>query len=284
MTGWDEREACVGDARLTHRTAGPQDGPVALLVHGHTQTDRMWSATANALAEDGWRVVAPNLHIRGVQGPLTKAELAARFDALLAQVAEPAAAVVGHDLGAMVAAAHAARNRNALRALVVMEATPPGIGFWPQMLADPRACHINAHGPHMERLIEGREEIYLDRFWTEFAGDGRDPMPEADRAAYVAALSAPGALRAALDHFAAFPKDAEAAETLFADPFPMSVLAMGGERSFGPMIAEQMARIGSDVTGHVVPGAGNWLLEEDGPDTIAALCRFLASHRTAAAA
>ena len=165
-----------------------------------------------------------------------------------------------------------------------MEATPPGVGFWPQMLADPRAWHFNAHGPHMERLIRGREDIYLDRFWTEFSGDGQGPMTGADRAAYVEALRAPGALRAALDQFAVLSADAEAAASLFSGPLPMPVLAMGGARSFGPMIAEQMRLVASDVTGHVVPDAGHWLLEENGADTIAALRRFLAPHRAAAAA
>ena len=284
MTGWDEREARVGDARLTYRMAGPEHGPVALLIHGHTQTSLMWAAAADALAADGWRVVAPDLHVRnGGGGPPTKTDLAERFDALLREIARPAAAAVGHDLGAMVAAAHAACNRD-LRALAVMEATPPGVGFWPQMLADPRAWHFNAHGPHMERLIRGREDIYLDRFWTEFSGDGQGPMPEADRAAYVEALRTPGALRAALDQFAALPADAEAADDLFLGSLPMPVLAMGGDRSFGPMIAEQMRLVAANVTGHVVPDAGHWLMEENGPDTTAALCRFLAPHRAAAAA
>ena len=286
MTGWDEHEARVGDACLTYRMAGLEDGPVALLVHGHTQTSRMWAGTAEALAADGWRVIAPDLHVRdgGNDPPPTKADLAERFDGLLAQVAEPAVAVVGHDLGAMVAAAFAALHRDGVHAVAVMEATPPGVGFWPQLLADPRAWHFHAHGPHMERLIDGREDVYLDRFWTEFAGDGRDPMPGADRAAYVAALRGSGALRGSLDHFAAFPADAEAAGTLFSEPLPMPVLAMGGERSFGPMIAKQMALIATDVAGHVVPGAGHWLLEENGSNTVAALRRFLAPHRVTAPA
>ena len=283
MTAWDDREARIGDARLTYRMAGPQDGPVALLIHGHTQTSRMWARTAEALAVDGWRVVAPDLHIHGAQGPLTKADLADRFDALLAEIARPATVTVGHDLGAMVAVAHAARNRN-LRALVVMEATPPGVGMWPQLLADPRAWHFNFHGAHAERLIEGREDIWLDRCWTEFSGDGRDPMTEEDRAAYVVALRRPGALRAALDHFVAFPRDAEAAPALEADPLAMPVLAMGGDRSFGPMIAAQIELIASEVTPHLVPEAGHWLLEENPADTVAAIRAFLAPHLAAATA
>ncbi|MFQ6552664.1 alpha/beta fold hydrolase [Aestuariibius insulae] len=259
---------------------------MALLIHGHTQSPIMWRAAAEALAEDGWFVVAPDLHLRdrpeGVAPP-TKADLAKRFDALLTAVARPASVTVGHDLGAMVAATHAARNRTDLRALAVLEATPPGVGFWSQLLADPRAWHFNAHGSHMEKLIEGREEIYLDRFWTEFAGDGRDPIPAPDRAAYISALREPGALRAALGHFAVFPADAEAADALFADPLQMPVLAIGGERSFGAMIAEQMRLIATDVAGHVVPDAGHWLLEEDGPDTIVALRRFLAPHLASSA-
>lgn len=278
MSGWDEREARIAGARLTYRIAGPADGPVALLVHGHTQTSAMWGPVAEALSADGWRVVAPDLHVRDREGPHSKADLAEAFDALLADVARPAAVTVGHDLGAMVAVAHAARNRDTLRALVIMEATPPGVGMWPQVLADPRAWHFHATGPHMERLIAGREDVWLDRFWTEFSGRGRSPMPEGARDAYVAAMRAPGAVRAALDHFAIFPTDAEAAPALEAGPLPMPVFAMGGALSFGPMIAEQLRLIASDVTEHVVPDSGHWLLEENGADTLAALRAFLAPH------
>ena len=130
----------------------------------------------------------------------------------------------------------------------------------------------------MERLIEGREDVWLDRFWVEFSGAGRSPMPTDARDAYVAAMRAPGGVRAALGHFAVFPTDAEAAPALEADPLPMPVLAMGGERSLGPMIAEQFRLIASDVTEHVVPDAGHWLVEENGADTLATLRAFLAPH------
>ena len=57
------------------------------------------------------------------------------------------------------------------RPTVLMDAPIPGIGPWDDILKSPLLWHFPFGGPDMERLVAGRERIYLDRFWNEFTAD-----------------------------------------------------------------------------------------------------------------
>jgi pimeloyl-ACP methyl ester carboxylesterase len=83
------------------------------------------------------------------------------------------AAIVGHDIGATVAYAYAARYPDKTDRLVVMDAPVPGIPPWDEIVRSPALWHFSFGGPDAERLVAGRERIYLDRFWNEFAGEIR---------------------------------------------------------------------------------------------------------------
>lgn len=279
MSGFEEvRAAEIGGARLTFREAGG-GAHVALLLHGHTQTPLMWAEAARRAEAAGWHVIAPSLDVRGTGDAPTKVELAAAFGALVAERTGPDAAtvVIGHDLGAMVAYAYAATQ--APQAVALLEATPPGVGFWSDLLADPRTWHFGFYGPVAEALIEGREEIYLARFWTEFTASGASPMGRAQVEDTLATLRAPGGLRAALAQFAALPRDAEDNARLAQTPLDCPVLAVGGDASLGPAIGAMAELVARDVRSEVIPGAGHWLLEEAPGPTLDLLDGFLAGHR-----
>ncbi|HVG74419.1 MAG TPA: alpha/beta fold hydrolase, partial [Thermoleophilaceae bacterium] len=47
-------------AGLSYRESGPADGPVALMLHGYPQSSYMWDAVMPAVADAGWRAVAPD--------------------------------------------------------------------------------------------------------------------------------------------------------------------------------------------------------------------------------
>src|SRR5207244_3979228 len=78
--------------------------------------------------------------------------------------------VVAHDIGNTVPYAYAAMYPDKVERLVVMDAPIPGIEPWNEVLLDPRVWHFNFHGPDAERLVAGRERIYLDRIWNDFSG------------------------------------------------------------------------------------------------------------------
>ena len=191
--------------------------------------------------------------------------------------------VVAHDIGNMVAYAYAARYPGAVERLVVMDAPIPGVTPWYQLVRDPALWHFSFRGPDAERLVQGRERIYLDRIWNDFAGDPRK-IDEATRTFYAAHYSQPGAMRAGFAQFAAFVQDAKDNKIFQRTKLMMPVLAIGGEKSFGAVMAVVMRTVARNVREAVIPGAGHWLMEESPAATIAVIRDFLEDRPAAAAA
>jgi pimeloyl-ACP methyl ester carboxylesterase len=273
--GFRTQEVLVGDATLHVRIGGK--GPAVVLLHGFGDTGDMWAPLAAALAARH-TVVVPDLRGMGLSshptGGYDKRTQAGDVRAVLASLGIEQATVVGHDIGTMVAFAYAARYPALTRRLVVMDAPVPGIPPWDDIVRNPLLWHFDFGGPDMERLVAGRERIYLDRFWNEFAGDPSG-MDEQSRAHYAALYARPGAMKSAFAQFHAFRQDAEANKAVVADKLTMPVLAVGGEKSFGANEAVVMRNAAVDVTEVVIPGAGHWLMEEAPAATIAALVGFI---------
>jgi pimeloyl-ACP methyl ester carboxylesterase len=55
----------------------------------------------------------------------------------------------------------------------------------------------------------------------------------------------------------------------------LPILALGGEKSFGPMMATVMRAGGEDVTEGIVPDSGHWIMEESPGATIKLVRDFL---------
>jgi pimeloyl-ACP methyl ester carboxylesterase len=142
-------------------------------------------------------------------------------------------------------------------------------------LKNPLLWHFRFGGPDMERLVAGRERIYLDRFWNEFSASPAK-FSEASREHYSLLYAAPGAMHAGFAQFAAFDQDAVDDQAfLAAGKLTMPILAIGGEKSFGPMMATVMRFAGTNVTEGIVPDAGHWLMEEQPGATVKLVRDFL---------
>jgi pimeloyl-ACP methyl ester carboxylesterase len=264
----------AGDAAL-HVVVGGR-GPAVVLIHGFGDSGAMWSPLAARLAANH-TVVVPDLRGMGLSshpaGGYDKWTQAGDVRAVLDRLGIDRAAIVGHDIGTMVAFAYAARYPARTERLVVMDAPVPGIGAWDQILRNPLLWHFSFGGPDAERLVAGRERIYLDRFWNEFAGDPRR-IDEATRTYYAALYARPGAMHAAFAQFLNFPNDA-ADNRKAAARLAIPVLAIGGAKSFGPGVAGVMRNAAADVTEVVIPDAGHWLMEEAPGPTMAAIQAFV---------
>jgi pimeloyl-ACP methyl ester carboxylesterase len=157
----------------------------------------------------------------------------------------------------------------------VMDAPLPGIGPWDEITRSPLLWHFNFRGPDVERLVQGRERIYLDRFWNELSADPRS-IDEATRNHYAELYAQPGAMRAAFNQFAAFAQDALDNQAFAAKgKLTMPVLAIGAEKSFGAAMADILRFVATDVTSVVIPRSGHWLMEEQAAATVAAVRKFL---------
>src|SRR4029453_13001800 len=113
-----------------------------------------------------------------------------------------------HDIGNMVGYALAAQYPSRVTRWVVIDAPLPGIGNWETIIHSPQLCHFNFRGPDVERLVAGRERIYLDRFWNELSADPKR-IDEATRRHYADLYARPHAMHDAFNQFAAFTQDAK---------------------------------------------------------------------------
>ena len=200
---------------------------------------------------------------------------ATRIHALVRSLGVEKARVVGHDIGLMVAYAYATQFPAETEKLAVMDAFLPGVAGWEPIYNDPNIWHFRFNGPYPEALVKGRERTYFEYFWNVFAADKTHSIPEADRKAYTEAYSRPGRMRAAWAYFASWPELAKDFAQLSQTKLTMPVLSIGGEKSLGNELAEQMKLVASDVTVVVLKDTGHWIMEERPKETTDALVKFL---------
>ena len=275
--GFSMREIATNGATLHVRSAGA--GPVVVLLHGYGETGDMWVPLAVELARDH-TVIVPDLRGLGLSskpgGGFDKKTQAGDVRGVMAAMGVQQADVVAHDIGNMVAFQFAAQYPESVRRLVLIDAPVPGVGPWEEILKNPLLWHFRFGGPDMERLVAGRERIYLDRFWNEFSASP-DRFTEAARKHYAKLYALPGAMHSGFAQFAAFDQDAiDNREFLARAKLKMPVLALGGQKSFGPMMATVMRAGADDVTEGVVPDSGHWIMEENPRATTQLVRDFLA--------
>lgn len=263
-------------ALLNVRVGG--QGPAVVMLHGYGETGDMWAPLAIKLMKDH-TVIVPDLRGMGRSdhpaGGYDKKNQARDIAGVLDTLKIGNVSVVAHDIGNMVAYAFTAENPARVTKLVLMDAPVPGVGPWDEILKSPLLWHFRFGGPDMERLVKGRERIYLDRFWNEFSANPKN-FDEASRRHYAKFYALPGAMHSGFAQFAAFDQDAIDNKVYLAKgPLQMPVLAVGGEKSFGTTMATVTQFAASNVTGAVIPGAGHWLMEEQPEATVKVIADFL---------
>jgi pimeloyl-ACP methyl ester carboxylesterase len=135
--------------------------------------------------------------------------------------------------------------------------------------------HFNFHGPDEERLVAGRERIYLDRFWNELSADPRK-IDEATRVHYTKFYATPHAIHDAFEQFVAFPQDGIDNKAFLArGKLSIPVLAIGAEKSYGAGMATELSFVATNVRGAVVPDSGHWVMEENPDATTKLVVDFL---------
>ena len=265
------------DATINVRVGG--HGPAVVLIHGFGETGDMWSPMAAELAKDH-TVIVPDLRGMGLSshpaGGYDKWTQAGDIRAVLDKLGVDSADIVAHDIGTMVAYAYAARYPDKTTRLVIMDSPIPGIPPWDKIVRLPALWHFNFGGKDAERLVAGRERIYLDRFWDEFAGDP-SKIDEATRRHYTALYARPGAMHSAFAQFLAIDQKDDADNLKAMETkLTMPVLAIGAEKAFGANVAIVMRNAATNVQEVVIPNVGHWLMEEAPAPTIAAVKDFLA--------
>ena len=275
--GFQTRMVDTNGTRLFVRVGG--HGPAVVLLHGFGDTGDMWAPLAAELARDH-TVVVPDLRGMGLsehpESGYTKKNQALDIVGVMDTYKIRAAALVTHDIGNMVGYALAAQYPDRISRWVAIDAPLPGIGNWDTIVRSPLLWHFNFRGPDVERLVQGRERIYLDRFWNELSADPKK-IDEATRSHYAALYARPHAMHDAFEQFGAFSQDATDNKALLAQrgKLTMPILALGAQKSFGDGMATELRFVGGNVSGGVIPNSGHWIMEENPKATIALAEEFL---------
>ncbi len=248
-------------------------GPAVLLLHGFGETGDMWVPVAAALVNDH-TVIVPDLRGMGLssqsESGYDKKTQAHDIAGLLDSLNVTQIDLVTHDIGNMVGYAFAAEFPARVRRLVLIDAPIPGMGPWEDIIKGHKVWHFSFWGPDEERLVAGRERIYLDRFWNEFAAT-RTAFPEALRVHYAEIYARPGAMHAAFSQFEAFDQDVIDNRAFLAKgKLTMPVLALGGDKSYAQMMPVIARAVATNVEAGVIPNSGHWITEEN-PDATAEL-------------
>ena len=277
-SGFHAQEIKTNDTTLHVRVGG--QGPAVVMLHGFGDTGDMWAPAAAALVKNH-TVVVPDLRGMGLsthpdQGYTKKnqaVDIAGVMDALKIQGAD----LVTHDIGNMVGYALAAQYPTRITKWVVIDAPLPGIGNWEEIKQSPLLWHFNFRGPDEERLVAGRERIYLDRFYNELSADPKK-IDGATRQHYAALYARPHAMHDAFEQFGAFNQDAIDDKALLAKggKLAMPVLALGGEKSLGTAEADTLRFVATNVTMGIIAGSGHWIMDENPEATTALIVNFLA--------
>jgi pimeloyl-ACP methyl ester carboxylesterase len=238
----------------------------------------MWRPLIPQLAKTH-TVIAPDLRGFGQSskpsGGYYKKTMAQDIHALATSLGIRRAAVVGHDIGLMVAYAYAAQYPAEVDRIVLMDAFLPGVGDWKNVWLLRDLWHFHFYGETPLKLVAGRERIYFEHFWNDFAADPKHSVPEADRRFYARSYAQPGAMRAGFEVFRSFEQDAKDFAQFAETKLTMPMLVLTGEKASGEFLIEQARLVDTNVNGVVIKGKGHWLMDEAPSEVIPRLVAFI---------
>jgi pimeloyl-ACP methyl ester carboxylesterase len=267
----------VDGVKMHYFTAG-SGGETLVLIHGYAQSAHMWQAAMPELSKR-FTVIAPDLPGFGdsaiPKDGMDMKTAATRVHALVKKLGVTKARVVGHDIGLMVAYAYAAMYSPEVEKLVVMDAFLPGVGDWETTYHNPFLWHFFFNGPTPEALVKGRERIYFEHFWNDFAADPKHSLSEPDRKFYTAQYARDGRMRAGWTYFQNFPLTAKDFAVLAKTKLTMPVMVISGEKAGGNGLGEQLKLVANNVTPIVLKDTGHWVIDERPTEVLQALEKFL---------
>jgi pimeloyl-ACP methyl ester carboxylesterase len=230
----------------------------------------MWRPLIAELAKTH-TVIAPDLRGFGgsakPEGSYDKKTMAQDVHALATTLGHKRVGIAGHDIGLMVAYAYAAQFPSEVERIALMDAFLPGVGDWTSVWLLRDLWHFHFYGKTPLALVDGRERIYLEHFWNDFAADPARSVSEQDRQFYTAAYAQPGAMRAGFEVFRAFEQDSKDFGTFSKTTLKMPMLVLTGERASGEFLITQSRLVADNVEGVVIKGSGHWLIDE-APDQV----------------
>jgi pimeloyl-ACP methyl ester carboxylesterase len=279
------RVAKLDGVRLHYLAAG--NGEPVILLHGYAQNSHMWRPLIAELAKTN-TVLAPDLRgfgqsskpANGYDKPpngYDKKSMAQDIHALAGSLGLKRVRICGHDIGLMVAYAYAAQYPAEVDRVVLMDAFLPGVGNWENVWLLHDKWHFNFYGETPLKLVAGRERIYFEHFWNDFAANPKKSVSERDRRFYAKSYGQPGAMRAGFEVFRAFEQDGKDFAGFAKTKLTMPMLVLTGEKASGDFLIQQARLVADNVEGVVIKGSGHWLIDEAPDQVLSKLVSFLST-------
>lgn len=275
-------------------SSGPRDGQKVLLLHGFPEFWYSWRYQLIALADAGYRAIAPDL--RGYNFS-DKPEGVLSYDVpvllddvagLVQSLGEERVHVVGHDWGGAIAwsLAASARHRHVVRSLTVMNAPHPTAFLKNMTLQQLRRSWymLIFQLPRLPETVLSRSGFSLLRRML-VAGAARGTFSTLDLDRYCEAIAQPGALTSAVNYYRAILRQNPFAALRRLSPIPaeLPVLLLWGERdtALGKELSYNLQDLVENLRIEYLPTAGHWLAQEQPVAVNRALLAFLADLQIA---
>jgi pimeloyl-ACP methyl ester carboxylesterase len=280
LPGFEHRDAELsGGVRIHYLIGGA--GPPVVLLHGYPETWYAWRKVMPQLAARH-TVIAPDMRGFGDSSHPARGydrkTMAADIRELVRGLGYERVLLAGHDWGGSTAVAYATTWPAEVRRLVVVEAQPRG----PWSEQDPGFREPWFYGFHRipgfaETIVAGHERQYLAWFYHNFAV-APDAIAEADIDEYMRSYGGPDGMRPGFELVRALPVDVENNRLAMARRIGLPVLAVGGDRSLGKRVADNLAHLASNVEPVVVENCAHFIPEEQPSKTAELILRFFTEN------
>lgn len=276
--------AVVDGVKLHYVTGG--EGPAVLLIPGWLQTWYAWRDVIPALLDAGYRVVAADPRGMGLSDKPNSGydtgTVGAEIDGLMHQIGYQRYSVVGHDIGMWIGYAIAADHPQSVERLAIMEAIIPGLLKRPPEVFMPQAQSaffwqfmFNQQPDLPEMLIQGHERAFLGYLFDRWAYHAERITVDT----YADIYSVPGALRAQMAYYRAFPETIAQNAERAKRKLTMPVLALGGDHAVKDFPETMMRPVAVNVKGGVLQNCGHFAAEECPEALLGELLPFLRDGR-----
>lgn len=262
-----------------------------LLIHGYPETSYQFRHVITPLSDAGYHVVAPDYrgagHSSHPRDGYEKVQMATDLHDLLKNHLgiNDKIHVVGHDIGAMVAHAFAARFSDDTASVTWGECPLPGTTAYDRFVREETqggVWHFVFHWQMdlPEALTHGRERLYIQHFYDRLSVN-RTAISPSDIDHYASMFSQPGAMRSGFEVYRAFHQDAEDNRKWVKKNGKCKVpsMSLNGDGSFLAVIAQEQNDEMYEATEiSTVNGSGHWCAEENPLDFVKKVLMWVEKH------
>jgi pimeloyl-ACP methyl ester carboxylesterase len=258
----------VNGILMHYVVGGGDEGDAVVLLHGWPETWYEWRHVIPELIANNYTIIAPDMRgIGDTEKSLTGYDtktLAEDIYQLVTKLGYSKIYIVAHDFGGPVAYSYAAAHHENVSKMIILDTLLPGFGLEEAGNFSPNGFwhfSFNAVRDLPEKLIEGREGVYLNWFY-DHGSYNQSAITADDREEYIKQYSKPGAMRAGFEYYRSIFEDAEQNKEYGREKLEIPILTIGGDAAIGNNTTTSFQKVANNITGMTLPNTGHFIPEE----------------------